>query len=270
MSYLAGVRRVGVGLVVCLVVALLLAGAAGAGTRRAPRFSLSTSSAIAGDDVVVRLVRPPNVQGRVLRIYLVRRTDASSVHSRFDARLSFVGFVTDHRDARLLFAVPPLQVGAYELAYWCGGCLARGQAIGIQRAPTLQIDSPESTGCPATTPNRNLPPMAPPWGSNFHGDGELWVLLPADGMLLFPPNPDDTLFDKMLWVGRRSSTSLDVEYRRLDVPSAARAAVTIPGTLSGYNGPSWASRMYFQPGCWFVSGHTNDASLSFVAFVAHQ
>src|SRR5437588_3862357 len=85
MSYLAGVRRVGVGLVVCLVVALLLAGAAGAGTRRAPRFSLSTSSAIAGDDVVVRLVRPPNVQGRVLRIYLVRRTDASSVHSCFAA-----------------------------------------------------------------------------------------------------------------------------------------------------------------------------------------
>jgi hypothetical protein len=36
----------------------------------------------------------------------------------------------------------------------------------------------------------------------------------------------------------------------------------------GYDGPSWASRMSFQPGYWRITGHLLDASLSFVVQVA--
>src|SRR5207302_5422079 len=117
---------------------------------------------------------------------LVRRSVASSVHSRFDPRMSFIGFVTGERNARLLFAVPPLPVGTYELAYWCRGCLPRG-GLGIERAPALEIDAPVESGCPATTPNGNVPPAPPPYAANFHGDGRMWALLPADGIVLFAP-----------------------------------------------------------------------------------
>jgi hypothetical protein len=43
--------------------------------------------------------------------------------------------------------------------------------------------------------------------------------------------------------------------------------VTVHGTLGGYDGPSWASRMAFQAGCWHVTGRVLDASLSFVVQV---
>ncbi len=244
-------------------------GGASASTIQPPRFEFSSPSAIAGDNVLLTLVRPPRASG-VLRVFLVQSTVASTVHSRFDPRLSFIGFVPHNRTARLLFTVPQLQVGTYQLAYWCRRCFSRGKALAIVRSPRLDIAAPVDNGCPSTTPNRNAPSIGAPQAANFHGDGRLWVLLPADGMLRFAPSPDDTLFEKMLWVGRRTNTELEVEYRRLDVPSPPRSAVTILGRLSGYDGPSWASRMYFQPGCWFVSGHTENASLSVILLVLQQ
>lgn len=236
------------GPVVSLAALVLLVGGARAATARTPHFSFSTASAIAGDDVVVRVAWAPK---GVIRLYLVRR---GGTRTR-----NFIGTVTGRKNARLLFTVPPLSPGMYDLAY------ARGRAIKVQRSPSLRIAAPAEAGCPATTPNGNTPPAAPP--GSYHGDANLWALLPPDGMLRFAPNAPDTLFNKMLWVGRGSVFNLAVEYRRVDVPSPSRAAETVRGTLSGYNGPSWASRMYFQPGCWLVSGRTGNGSLSFVVLV---
>jgi hypothetical protein len=74
----------------------------------------------------------------------------------------------------------------------------------------------------------------------------------------------------MLWVARDwtvVSGSFGVQYRMLDAPSAPQTAQTVSGTLGGYAGPSWASRMSFQPGCWQVTGRLLDMSLSFVVQV---
>jgi hypothetical protein len=53
----------------------------------------------------------------------------------------------------------------------------------------------------------------------------------------------------------------------LDPLSPPLTAGVVSGTLSGYAGPSWASRLSFQPGCWQISGRLGDVSLSFIVQV---
>jgi hypothetical protein len=103
--------------------------------------------------------------------------------------------------------------------------------------------------------------------ANWHGNGTLWASLPVNGTYALAAG-EDTLFEKRIWVARAGLTAnLNVKYRRLDPPSPARTAVAIAGTLSGYEGPSWASREYLTAGCWEVSGRVADISLSFVVKV---
>ena len=78
---------------------------------------------------------------------------------------------------------------------------------------------------------------------------------------------DATVFDKWIWLARGVEGELQVQYRRLDPPFEPIIATTIAGTLSIWDGPSWASRMYFQAGCWQVTGRVGDVSLSFVVKV---
>ena len=111
-----------------------------------------------------------------------------------------------------------------------------------------------------------LRPESSPAGG-FYGNSNLAVGVPPDGILK-SRDPDGKLFDKMVWVGTTFRGTLRVAYRRLEVTAPAIRAVTVAGTLGGYNGPSWASRMYFDRGCWEVTGRIGDATLSFVVAVA--
>jgi hypothetical protein len=74
---------------------------------------------------------------------------------------------------------------------------------------------------------------------------------------------------KMFWVARPSAFgAFRVSYRRVDVSSPPVHAVTVSGSLGGYSGPSWASRMSFDPGCWEISARVFDVTLTFVAEVS--
>jgi len=231
-----------------------------------PRFLLSATAATTDDEVALRVVRTPRLPLREIRLYLVPTGVAASIRSRFDSRLSFIGTVPASRHARLVFTVPPLEPGRYALAYWCRNCLRRAKGIGVQASPKLRVTAETGEGCPTTKPNGNVPPVARgSWtGFQWHGNGALWVWLRPDGMLV----TNALGGEKKIWVAKEcGSGPLTVNYRTLDTPSAPITAPVVSGTLSGYDGPSWASRMSFQPGCWQISGRLGDVSLSFVVQV---
>ncbi|MBA2383110.1 MAG: hypothetical protein H0V68_00385 [Actinobacteria bacterium] len=161
-----------------------------------------------------------------------------------------------------------MERGTYVLAYWCRGCLPHGKAVGVQFSPGLRINGPSGDGCHTTTPNGHLPPggrgLAD--GRSYHGNGMLWALLPSNGLLV----TNALGGHKMIWVADpnvSANTRLTVRYRLLDPASPPLGASTGGGTLTGYDGPSWASRMSFEPGCWQVTGRVLDATLSFVVQV---
>ncbi len=230
-----------------------------------PRFSLSATTIGANDSVTVRVRQPAHLGRREIRLYLVPTDVAAGVRSRFDKRLSYVGSVPSTRDSRTVVTVPPLESGRYTLAYWCRGCLSRPNAIGIQAEPALVFDAPSETECPVTIPNGNRPPGAPKTGWRFHGNGWLWALMSPDGVI----RTNSLGGTKLIWVGRIwVGAPITVKYRLLGDPSTPfTTASVVSGTLSGYNGPSWASRMGFQSGCWQITARQLDLSLSFVARV---
>ena len=104
-------------------------------------------------------------------------------------------------------------------------------------------------------------------GEVMKGNGTLWALLPLSRTL----TTNELGGYKMFWIGQQGIspfTRLSVQYRLLEPGSPFVSAQTGSGTLTGYDGPSWASRMSFQPGCWQITGRVLDASLSFVVQVA--
>jgi len=252
----------------CVLIAVVTSGGATASGSEGvvPRFSLGATTATTDDEVRLRVVRTPDLPRREIRLYLVPVTVAGSIRSRFDSRLSFIGTVRASRQARTVFTVPPLDAGRYALAYWCRGCLHRGKRIGIQASPKLRVTVPAGEGCPTTKPNGHAPPLAPgSWtGFQWHGNGALWIWLRPDGILV----TNALGGEKKIWVAKEwGSGPLTVVYRSLDTPSAPITASVVSGTLSGYDGPSWASRLSFTPGCWQISGRVDDVSLSFVVQV---
>lgn len=260
-------RSLGAGVAIAAVV---IGGAAASGSRGVvvPRFTLGATTATVDDEVALRVGQAPTLPpGREIRLYLVPAGVARAVLSRFDSRLSFVGTVRASRHARLVFTVPPLAAGSYALAYWCRGCLPHGKSIGSQASPLLRVNAPAGEACPTTKPNGNVPRGAPTSWSGFqwHGNGALWVFLRPDGVLMA-----NALGGwKQVWVAEQwVSESLAVHYRMLDPASAPLTARVGSGTLTGYDGPSWASRMSFQPGCWQITGRRRDVTLSFVVQVA--
>ena len=235
----------GVGALIAISVVSVTTTAASANPVSGPRFSFSAASAIAGDEITIRVDRPPVAVRRTIRLYLVSSGSAAVVRSRFDPRLSFIGSVTASRQtrARLHFTVPPLAAGRYVLAYWCRGCLRRGSGVRVQKASVLSVEAPPGETCAVTKPNGDTPPglaTSPTW----HGNGSLWRSLPLDGTFIYRSS-DATAFDKWIWLARGVEGELHVQYRRLDPPSNPIIATTIAGTLSIWDGPSWASRMYF-------------------------
>jgi hypothetical protein len=257
-------RLVGV-LVACIAAASTTARAEPSVT--APRFSLSKAVALPGEEVTARVTGAFRQFKRAIRLYLVPEGAASQVRTRLDQRLTFVGTFTPRRTA-VSFTVPPLEPGLYGLAYWCSGCaFPRGKRLAVQRLTLIRIRVPGAPGvCAVTNPNGKAPPGAQP-SARSHGNDRLSLFLPTDGVLR-TRNDDGTLFEKMIWIAARpSGRRLVVKYERLESADPPRTAETIAGMLSGYSGPSWASRMYFTAGCWQVVGRVDDVSLTFVVQV---
>lgn len=253
-----GLRSLGV----LLVASALLPGSMAASASRAvPRFSLSSTTASPNDDVTLRVEQTPRLPQRAIRLYLVPRGVAPTLHSRLDSRLSFIGSVRTSRHARLVFTVPPLDPGGYALAYWCRDCLPRGEGIGVAASPTLRVSALTGEGCPATLPNGRAPrgegDISP---LKYHGNGALWASLRPDGVLVTNPLGG---YKMRWWAKEGVSGRLMVQYRMLNPRSASLTART--GTLSG--GDSTMSQMSFSPGCWQINGRVLDVSLSFVVEV---
>lgn len=239
-----------------VAIGAVLAGAAAASGGVEPRFTLGATAAVAGDELSLRVERAPSPAQRELALYLVPR--GAQVRSRLDERLSFVGYVRGVRHARLRFTVPPLAPGEYALAY------SSGRRVGIQPAPRIRVAAPRADGCHVTKPNGRAPGGRT--SPTFHGNGALWALLRADGTV----HANDLGGAKLIWAARAGvspSARFTVEYQSLEQPVTHLSAEVVPGTLSGYGGPSWASRMRFQPGCWKITGRLLDTSLSYVVRV---
>jgi hypothetical protein len=111
---------------------------------------------------------------RPVRLYLLRDELVAQVHSRLDARLSFIGSIVPDRNGRgvLSISVPALEAGSYTIAYWCPACPAAsgGRTFFVQDVDQfvepyrsqalLRIESTAS--CPVTLPNGDRPPGQPP------------------------------------------------------------------------------------------------------------
>jgi hypothetical protein len=239
-------------------------------------FLFQPASADAGDLVTVRLGGTPagfeekdaeRPSRKAIRLYLVSREVAGEVGSRFDPRLHFVGRIVPDRNSRgvLRFRVPPLDTGAYALAYWCPGCAAfsRGVTFGVQTVPQvsryrrwmgLRVRMPSATGpCPVS-------------GEGPYGNGLLTTRLPPAGVISRSRESDGTIFDKPGWVTKDiAGWELTVRGERLDGPGQLR--VLGVRSRSGTYG-DWRTALTFSDeGCWRITGRVGDVSLSYVVKV---
>lgn len=120
--------------------------------------------------------------------------------------------------------------------------------------------------CPITQPNGALPPGEQP-SAGLHGNGELWTALWPDGVVRIPPEhvqADGTLGMKWPW-WRGVSGPLTITGRRLDAPAAPLRAHIPDGY--GETGFQATGLEFTSPGCWEVTGHVGDATLTFVTLV---
>lgn len=264
-------RRFGLLAVAALAVTAIAVSSADA----ALRFLFKPTFANAGDVVTVRLAGTPARHGvedaerplrEGIRLYLVPRELAGEVGSRFDRRLHFVGRIVPDRRSRGIasLSAPPLDTGAYALAYWCPGCAEHsgGVAFGAQLSRSLSLRlrlPPVTQGCPVS-------------GEGLYGNGFLSTTLPEDGVRAMQLEPDGTLFDKLGWVPKKGwGGDLTVRGERLDGPGEARV-LRVNWDHVYVNGRkgrgSWATPVVLpSEGCWRFTGRVRDIALSYVVKV---
>jgi hypothetical protein len=263
-----------------LVVALLAGLAAPANADAATFFLFDRASAAPNDSVTVRGVGVPSTP---VRLYLLRRDVAHDAHSRFDRRLSFVGSIVGDRAWRgaTTLSVPPLDAGAYTLAYWCRACgqYSRGRTFVVQEPEefaaryraraVLRIEAP--AGCPVTLPNGSRPPGQPRTVA-WYGNGLLWAGISRDGTYAVPPDrvgADGSIGNKLLWATRPASSKPAVSGERLDAPAPPLRVLGVNrGSFAGAERPSYMSAVTFPTaGCWRVRARVGDVSLTYVVSV---
>jgi hypothetical protein len=117
--------------------------------------------------------------------------------------------------------------------------------------------------CPLTRPNRSVPPGSTA-GSEFHGNGEIWVGLWTANVVVWDRHEDGSIHAKFGW-WRGVPGQLRIEGRRLDAPAPPLQA-HIP---SGYGDQGFQATGLIFPteGCWEVTGRVGHASLTFVTLV---
>jgi len=131
-----------------------------------------------------------------------------------------------------------------------------------------ELHGTAASACPITGPNGRGLPGEQLQGN--HGDGSrLSTSLWPDGKVTFKPGgpgcvaQDGSLLMKWPW-WRGVRGHLAVDGRSLDgAPGVVRAAI-LPYGESGFQ-PS--ALVFPGPGCWEVSGHVADATLTFVVLV---
>jgi LysM repeat protein len=122
--------------------------------------------------------------------------------------------------------------------------------------------------CPVTLPNGSQPyGKTTDEDPNFHGNDQLWTKLWPNGKIYMLPADQmpDGSFSQKWYFERGVNGALIVEGHRLDAEAAPLRA-DIP---SGYGetGLQVLSLIFPTTGCWEVTGHVGDVSLTFVTEV---
>lgn len=146
--------------------------------------------------------------------------------------------------------------------------------LGILLGTLLSVSTPvagDALTCDVTIPNESAPPgqTATP---GIHGNGALWTWLWTDGTIVFRPGgpglvlEDGSLRMKFPWSSVAGDVS--VEGRRLDAPAPPlRARVQKASSPKGF----YPTALIFPTeGCWEVTAHAGDASLTIVTRVVSE
>ncbi len=126
--------------------------------------------------------------------------------------------------------------------------------------------------CNVTQPNGKAP-TGEPASPSFHGSAGLATMLWPDGTVVFAPHgPGFVLQDGALsmkfpwWRGERGAFT--IEGRRID-GDAPPLRARIPKGY-GESGFQATALIFPTPGCWEVTGHLGDRSLTFVTRVVKR
>ena len=141
--------------------------------------------------------------------------------------------------------------------------LARLNADGLRRELAVKRHLAGVDPCPITHPNGSLPPGST-FGSEFHGNGSIWVGVWDANVVVWKPAADGSVTAKFGW-WRGVPGKLEIEGRRLD----AAAPPLVGPVPDGYGDSGFQSSgiTFPTPGCWQVTGRVGDASLIFVTLV---
>jgi len=125
----------------------------------------------------------------------------------------------------------------------------------------------ESFACPVTAPNGSLPPGETVASKDYLGNGELWTSLWPDGRVIMDEHNRETDGSfSMKWGFVRGVTGpLTVTGRRLDADAEPLRA-DIPDGY-GDTGFQVTALIFPSTGCWEVTAHVGESSLTFVTEV---
>ena len=153
---------------------------------------------------------------------------------------------------------------------WEANTSDRAATATSETATDEEREPPVTGKCPVTIPNAQSPP-GERRSRGGHGNGELWTVLPRDGVVRWGKiHPDGSIAVKFPWWAATASGDLTIEGRRLDVNEGSIEAEINPGwPESNFKGSGfWASEVVFSSeGCWEITGTVEDVSLAFIVSV---
>lgn len=162
----------------------------------------------------------------------------------------------------------------------CGGAIAAGE---IEATPALPTPLPQfpPDDCPVTpyqdpafVPPKPYPPAAP-YGEFWYGNNELWTMLRPDGRWNSSPDTNKGYVQKVLWfregfdMMKEEQPLITVSGRRLDGDSPPFEEI---GGTNGHHADvgqfMLTGIVVPTAGCWEITGHYREETLSFVVWVA--
>ncbi len=165
----------------------------------------------------------------------------------------------------------------------CSAPLAAREAEEAQATPAAPTPLPQDppAACPITqppdpafTPPQPYPAVAP-YGEFWYGTNELWTMLFPDGRWYALPHDEHGYGQKVFWwregydMTTENQPQITVTGRRLD---ADAPAFELTGGTNGYHADMGQFMLTGvsipTAGCWEITGHYREATLSFVVWVA--
>lgn len=137
------------------------------------------------------------------------------------------------------------------------------RAIDVQPAPG------DNFICPVTQPNGSMPPGETAESPYYFGNGELWTALWPDGKVIMEAhNVEADGSYAMKWgIIRGMEGALTIEGRRLDAEAEPLRAFITDGY--GDSGLQILALIFPTTGCWEVTAHVGESSLTFVTEVIY-